>query len=426
MSMNRISRQRAWGVWCLCIVFLMASFSMVSAGTEKASGTSAEADVANWLAELDAHPAAAGLSESVRSGGQARNSGSSKRGRDRSVKKQAGPQKISIDFYKVDLHNVFRLLGKISKKNIVVDEGVKGTLTLALQDVPWTFVLQVIKNLKGLSSQEINNTIMIYPADKKMEWEAGSMADAELDFAVVPDDSSDPGLTVERNRSFKIGRGLDIKQIKTSKVSAENINQAGKLIKKAEAAQRMGDLDTAERLLRQAADLWYDNPELLKKTAHVALKNGDELSGYNYGKKALEINPDDSEAAAITAVALARMNKPGDAKTYFERAMSGEQVSFDTLWNYAVFSFSHNDFRTALRLITRIETGYSLTPDLMMLKARTYENLGRKDKAAQEYRAILTAGKDVPDDLQQFARARLQVLDTEMSDSYSGIKDQAN
>jgi type IV pilus assembly protein PilQ len=120
------------------------------------------------------------------------------------------------------------------------------------------------------------------------------------------------------------------------------------------------------------------------------------------------------------------MNKPGEAKTYFERAMSGEQVSFDTLWNYAVFSFSHNDFRTALRLITRIETGYSLTPDLMMLKARTYENLGRKDKAAQEYRAILTAGKDVPDDLQQFARARLQVLDAEMSDSYSEIKHQAN
>jgi len=418
MSMYKISRQRAWGVWSLCVMFLLISFGMVSASTEKAAA-GAEADVANWLAELDTHPAAPGAVQSSSPGKQTRKAGA------KSDRKASGPRKISIDFYKVDLHNVFRLLGKVSKKNIVVDEGVKGTLTLALQDVPWTFVLQVIKNLKGLSSQEINNTIMIYPASKKMDWEAGSNSGAELDFAVVADDGSDSGLSVERNKSFKIGRGLDIKQVQVSRVSPEKISEAGKLIKKAESAERMGDMDTAERLFKQASDIWFDNAQLLKKTAHISLKNGDELSGYNYGKKALEIDPEDSEAAAITAVALARMNKPGDARTYFERAMSGKDVSFDTLWNYAVFSFSHNDFRTALRLITRIEAGYSITPDLMMLKARTYENLGRKDKAVQEYRAILTAGKDVPADMQQCARVRLQALSTDMSGSYSEKQDQA-
>ncbi len=417
MSKYIISRQRAWGVWSLCVVFLLTSFSMVSATTTNAAGAGSEADVTNWLAELDTHTAAAGQSSSM----PVKRAVS---GEKKSVKKASGPQKISIDFYKVDLHNVFRLLGKVSRKNIVVDEGVKGTLTLALQDVPWTFVLQVIKNLKGLSSQEINNTLMIYPAEKKMEWETGSMAGAELDFAVVPDQGSDSGLSVERNRSLKINRGLDIKQVKVSKISPEKISEAGKLIKKAESAERMGDTDTAERLFKQASDIWFDNAELLKKTAHICLKNGDELSGYNYGKKALELDPEDSEAAAITAVALARMNKPGDARSYFERAMSGDHVSFDTLWNYAVFSFSHNDFRTALRLINRIEAGYSITPDLMMLKARTYENLGRKDKAVQEYRAILTAGKDVPADMQQFARVRLQALNINTSGSYSENRDQ--
>ncbi len=53
-------------------------------------------------------------------------------------------QRISVDFYKIDLHNVFRLIGEISGRNIVVDEKVNGSLTLALNDVPWDFVLDVI------------------------------------------------------------------------------------------------------------------------------------------------------------------------------------------------------------------------------------------------------------------------------------------
>ena len=39
-------------------------------------------------------------------------------------------ERISVDFYKMDLHNVFRFLREVSGTNIIVDESVQGTLTL--------------------------------------------------------------------------------------------------------------------------------------------------------------------------------------------------------------------------------------------------------------------------------------------------------
>ena len=45
-------------------------------------------------------------------------------------------ERISVDFYKIDLHNVFRLFRQITDLNIIVDEAVNGSITLALTDVP--------------------------------------------------------------------------------------------------------------------------------------------------------------------------------------------------------------------------------------------------------------------------------------------------
>jgi len=76
--------------------------------------------------------------------------------------------RISVDFYKIDLHNVFRLFRQISGINLIVDESVSGSLTLALSDVPWDFALDIILNLKNLKKVERHNTVVIYPAKKNL------------------------------------------------------------------------------------------------------------------------------------------------------------------------------------------------------------------------------------------------------------------
>jgi tetratricopeptide (TPR) repeat protein len=141
----------------------------------------------------------------------------------------------------------------------------------------------------------------------------------------------------------------------------------------------------------------------------MALRQDDPLSAFNYAKEALKINSKDGEAAAIAAVALARLDRVKDAAAYFEMAIS-ERPSRDTLWNYAVFSFSQGDYRRALRLINRIEANYKIDPDVIMLKAQCYEYLAKTPQAITEYRTILSAGSNVPQEMADFAQLRLKAL----------------
>lgn len=60
-------------------------------------------------------------------------------------------KKITMDYFEADLKNVFRLLGEISEKNFVVDNDVKGTLTLTLdKPVPWDQALDLILKINKL------------------------------------------------------------------------------------------------------------------------------------------------------------------------------------------------------------------------------------------------------------------------------------
>ncbi len=315
----------------------------------------------------------------------------------KNAKQSNEPKKISVDFYKVDLHNVFRLLGQVSGKNVVVDEGVKGTLTLALDNVPWTFVLDVIKNLKGLNSIERNNTIMIYPNKKSVQWAGESGSSGTLE--------TKPVVNIAAPKAKK----LAINNKKKSNTPLKQIIKAEKLVKKAASQERHGNILGAYENLKKAAALWPDNAELNRKLAALALQQDDALSAFNYAKEALKIDSKDGEAASIAAVALARLNRVKDAAAYFEMAIS-EKPSRDTLWNYAVLSFSQGDYRKALRLINRLEANYKIDPDAIMLKAQCYEYLAKTPQAITEYQTILSAGAGVPEDMLTFAHLRLKAL----------------
>jgi type IV pilus assembly protein PilQ len=60
---------------------------------------------------------------------------------------------ISVNLKDVDLKDFFRLIHEISGLNIVIDPGVKGTVTLVLDDVPWDQALEVVLHNNGLGRQ---------------------------------------------------------------------------------------------------------------------------------------------------------------------------------------------------------------------------------------------------------------------------------
>ncbi len=386
------------------LLFPVALICMILAQGADAAGNgppsgALSGDVQKWMAELESRaPSVGGHKISVSS--PAKTSSAVSRPETGTVtvqdpgKKEV--QRISVDFYKIDLHNVFRLLSKISHKNFVVDESVAGTLTMTLQNVPWPFVLEVIKNLKGLSSIERYNTIMIYPSSKKVTWAGDNSDIGSLDL-------STPSISETR---LKI-KGAEEKDA----TPVEQIVRAQGLIRKASGLEKAGKITEAMDFYKKASDMWPDNISLLRKIASIAMGPGhDELTALNYARKALRNAPRDCEAATLAAVALARMGKNQEARGYFERAMRSGNVSSDSIYNYAVFCFSRGDYRETLRLILRLEKKYSLSPEMLMLRARSYDQLHDRERASREYRALVNAGRSIPVNLRMYAQERLRLL----------------
>jgi type IV pilus assembly protein PilQ len=71
---------------------------------------------------------------------------------------------IDIDLKDADLHNVFRFLAEYGGVNIVVADGVTGSVTLRLKRVPWDEVLCVIARVKGLSIAREGGILFVTPA----------------------------------------------------------------------------------------------------------------------------------------------------------------------------------------------------------------------------------------------------------------------
>jgi len=57
---------------------------------------------------------------------------------------------ISIDLKDADLKDVLRTFAELAKVNIVIDPGVRGSVTIRLHDVPWDQALDVILRVNGL------------------------------------------------------------------------------------------------------------------------------------------------------------------------------------------------------------------------------------------------------------------------------------
>jgi type IV pilus secretin PilQ/predicted competence protein len=95
-----------------------------------------------------------------------------------SEKKYTG-QKISLEFKDADIKNIFRLIGEISGRNILVTDDVNQKVTIRLIEIPWDQALDLIINTNGLAKEEVDNIIRISTAarltkDKRDQLDARS------------------------------------------------------------------------------------------------------------------------------------------------------------------------------------------------------------------------------------------------------------
>lgn len=297
-------------------------------------------------------------------------------------------QRISVDFYKIDLHNVFRLFGEISGQNIVVDEAVNGTLTLALNEVPWDFALDIILNLKDLQKEERFNTIVIAPKAKQFIWP--KVATQNIAF------SADGGERLEP---------ISIKQrIETPK----GVIEAKAIIREASALDSKGDYAGALAGYEKAFALWPDNDQLAGRMATICLVHlGQNAKAAHYAKAAFAADPTNLNAALQAAIALANMKKVPEAKEYFDKAINNDQAAAEALLSYAAFAEEYNSYNGALALLDRHAELHGDTLDSMVATARLLDKKGDRRAAAEQYRTVLLSGYELPADLQQYIKGRI-------------------
>jgi type IV pilus assembly protein PilQ len=80
-------------------------------------------------------------------------------------KKEYTGRRITLDFHDIEIRNLLRLIADVSKKNLVVADGVTGKVTVSLRNVPWDQALDIILKAKGLDKEEMGNVIRVAPYD---------------------------------------------------------------------------------------------------------------------------------------------------------------------------------------------------------------------------------------------------------------------
>lgn len=302
-------------------------------------------------------------------------------------------QRISVDFYKIDIHNVFRLFRQITDLNIIVDEEVDGVLTLALSDVPWDFALDIILNLMDLKKEERFNTVVIYPAKKEFVWPT----------------------RVEDNLAFE----ADVEVIEQEALVIEkSINQSQEIVKakdlmvKAQKLEDEEEFEDAAVLYTKSFELWPENTKISNRLSSLYLVNlGMNAKAIYFAKQTLKIDPKNTNAALYVAIGSANMQRISEAKEYFTQSISDSPPKKEALLSYAAFSENNGQNESAITLLNKYNSFYGESMDTMVAKARILDKLDRKQEATMQYKAILNSGYQIRPDLKKYIEGRLSAKD---------------
>jgi len=297
--------------------------------------------------------------------------------------------RISVDFYKIDIHNVFRLFREVSNLNIIVDEAVKGTLTLALNDVPWDFALDIICNLMDLSKEQRSNTIVIYPRKKEFVWPS----------------RSEDNLSVNTDQRIVEEQALVIQQTESQ---PEGIVRAKELMRNAAKAENAGDFEQAAAMYEEALSVNPKNSNALDRLTALYLVNlGMNAKALYYAKQSLQVSPQNRKAALYAAIAAANMQQMREASDYFAQSISGNPPMKEALLSFAAFAENNQQYDSALVLLDKYTTQYGDSLNTMVAKARIFDKQNKKARALAQYKAILASGFAIQPELRRYAQERL-------------------
>ncbi|MDR2406294.1 MAG: type IV pilus secretin PilQ [Deltaproteobacteria bacterium] len=139
------------------LIILFASVFMLSGGLAYAQTFAPPAD--------PSRPATPQAAQAQAQGQAAPRAGGALAGLGLGDEKVYTGERISLDFQNADIHNILRLIGEVSGKNVVVSDAVSGKVTLKLRNVPWDQALDIVLASKNLDFEEVGNVLRIDTKD---------------------------------------------------------------------------------------------------------------------------------------------------------------------------------------------------------------------------------------------------------------------
>lgn len=80
-------------------------------------------------------------------------------------------EKISFNFQDIEIRAALQIIADFAGFNLIVNDSVKGNVTLCLQDIPWDEALDIILKNKNLGKQQFGKVMLIGPLAEMLDRE---------------------------------------------------------------------------------------------------------------------------------------------------------------------------------------------------------------------------------------------------------------
>jgi len=162
-------------------------------------------------------------------------------------------RRVDFNVKDIDIKNLLGAIAEISKKNIIVADDVKGTVTIKLRNVPWDQALDIILKSKGLGREEVGNIIRVAPIAtlRQEQKEAADAAKSSLSLQplrvrLIPVNYADAAQLVEKLKDTLTERGTVSVDKRTNTLIVKDVQEA---LLRSEGIVRNLDTQTPEVLI---------------------------------------------------------------------------------------------------------------------------------------------------------------------------------
>jgi type IV pilus assembly protein PilQ len=162
-------------------------------------------------------------------------------------------RKVDFNVKDIDIKNLLGAIAEISKKNIIVADDVKGSVTIKLRNVPWDQALDIVLKSKGLGREDVGNIIRVAPietlrAEQKAAAEAykNRQATEPLKVRLIPVNYAKAESLMPQLKDSLTERGTVSVDARTNTLIVKDVQEA---LLRAEGIVRNLDTQTPEVLI---------------------------------------------------------------------------------------------------------------------------------------------------------------------------------